>query len=63
VKLTDPAMNPEEIQEKTALFFDAGAREVWLCSENGDLAFYRAGEASPLAASGVCPDYPAHVEW
>ncbi|MGH8552073.1 MAG: Uma2 family endonuclease, partial [Methylococcales bacterium] len=30
----------EEMEEKRKLYFARGAREVWLCDENGTLSFY-----------------------
>src|SRR5512135_39085 len=31
VEILSPSNTEAEIKEKTALYFDAGAREVWLC--------------------------------
>lgn len=38
------------MRDKTALYFDAGAREVWHCSLSGGMTFFAAGQAEPCAA-------------
>src|SRR5258706_16297823 len=35
VEVLSPSNTPAEIREKKALYFDAGAKEVWLCAWNG----------------------------
>jgi Uma2 family endonuclease len=61
VEVLSPGNTAAEIREKTALYFDAGAKEVWLCSESGAMTFLRTGEANPLTASQLCPEFPARV--
>jgi Uma2 family endonuclease len=61
VEVLSPGNTEAEIREKTALYFDAGAKEVWHCSESGAMKFFCAGEAQPLRASKICPDFPAQV--
>jgi len=51
-----------EIREKTALYFDAGAEEVWLCSQEGRMSFLGGPDAPPLQASSLCPQFPAKVK-
>jgi len=40
VKIISPSNTPEEMIEKTHLFIEAGAQEVWLVTESGDISFY-----------------------
>ncbi len=47
------------MQEKMALYFDAGAREVWLCETDGAMKFFAGGES--VRASKLCPDFPAQI--
>jgi Uma2 family endonuclease len=62
VEVLSPGNTDAEIREKTALYFDAGAREVWLCAESGTITFLRAADAgAPLAASELVPDFPGRV--
>jgi len=42
VEVAAPADAIEELGDKKALYFEKGAREVWLCSEDGVMAFYNA---------------------
>ena len=62
VEVLSPGNSAVEIQLKTALYFDAGAREVWHCSDTGEITFLRAGESQPLAKSQLCPSFPARIE-
>jgi Uma2 family endonuclease len=58
VEVLSPSNSPAEMTEKRTLYFDAGAREVWLCGLDGKLEFYTP-ELS--AASRLCPQFPDHV--
>jgi Uma2 family endonuclease len=49
-----------EMEEKRALYFDAGASEVWFCREDGTMEFH--GPGGPLPASILCPDFPAVID-
>lgn len=62
VEVLSPDNSAAEMREKAALYFDAGAREVWHCSRSGQMTFFGAGEASPLQSSRLCPDFPALVQ-
>ncbi|MGH8019027.1 MAG: Uma2 family endonuclease [Opitutaceae bacterium] len=61
VEVLSPGNTKAEIREKTALYFDAGAREVWHCSTSGVMAFLTAGTSEPSSASRLCPDFPVKV--
>ena len=37
VEVLSPSNTPEEICEKIALYFESGAREVWICEQDGTL--------------------------
>ena len=62
VEIISPGNTEAEIREKTSLYFDAGAREVWHCTEKGEVIFLHAGEARPRHHSEICPRFPARVE-
>jgi len=62
VEVLSPGNSAAEIHEKTALYFDAGASEVWHCSLTGLMTFLRKGETSPVPASSICPEFPAQVQ-
>src|SRR2546429_6359155 len=62
VEVISPSNTDAEIREKIALYFDAGAKEVWLCAANGTMSFFRAAETRSLSASKICPEFPNQVE-
>ena len=60
VEVLSPANRVVEIEQKRALYFEAGAQEVWLCGLKGEMEFYiPAGE---VKRSVLCPEFPAHIE-
>ncbi|MGH8020874.1 MAG: Uma2 family endonuclease [Opitutaceae bacterium] len=61
VEVLSPGNSDAEIREKTALYFDAGAKEVWHCSVAGAMTFLAAGNIEPMPASRLCPSFPAHI--
>ena len=62
VEVISPSNSEAELREKVALYFDAGAQEVWLCAHNGAMRFFVAGVAKSVAASRICPTFPKRVE-
>jgi hypothetical protein len=51
VDVLSPRNTQAEMREKTGLYFDAGAQEVWLCSVSGERKFMARGVARPLKGS------------
>jgi Uma2 family endonuclease len=63
VEVISPGNTEGEIEEKMALYFDAGAKEVWLCSQRGAMSFFSPGATTrPLQTSRICPRFPKQVE-
>jgi Uma2 family endonuclease len=62
VEVLSPGNTDAEIQEKMALYFDAGAQEVWLCSLSGAMTFRLPGAAAPVGTSPLCPSFPKQIE-
>lgn len=62
VEVVSPGNTEAEIQEKMALYFDAGAKEVWTCAKSGAMSFFGARGARPLQASQICLQFPKRVE-
>jgi len=60
VEVTSGSNTDEEMAIKRALYFEVGAREVWLCDEAGKLYFYTVD--GPSAHSLVAPDFPQQLE-
>jgi Uma2 family endonuclease len=49
-----------EMGEKRALYFEAGAQEVWLCSEDGTLRFFTPAGEHPQ--SQIAPNFPGQIQ-
>ena len=62
VEVLSPSNTEAEIREKIALYFDAGAGEVWLCAEAGAVSFFGPGTAQLMSASELCPQFPKQIE-
>jgi Uma2 family endonuclease len=60
VEVLLPSNTDAEIREKMALYFDAGAQEVWLCETSGAMKFF--ANAKSVHASKLCPEFPARVK-
>jgi len=61
IEVLSPSNTEAEIQEKTRLYFDAGAREVWICALNGEISFLSPADPHPLLSSQLCPQFPRQV--
>ena len=61
VEVISPRNTPQEIEEKRHLYFEAGAQEVWVCDEEGDLTFFVAPETA-IPRSRLCPEFPARID-
>ncbi|HZR19406.1 MAG TPA: Uma2 family endonuclease [Verrucomicrobiae bacterium] len=61
VEVQSPSNTEAEFSMKRSLYFDAGAREVWVCSDNGDMSFFGHSE-SRLPHSVVCSGFPKKVK-
>jgi len=61
VEVLSPGNTEAEIQEKTALYFDAGAQEVWICAMSGAMKFIEHDAGRRMKASRICPAFPKKV--
>jgi Uma2 family endonuclease len=62
VEVLSPGNTDSEIQEKIALYFDAGAKEVWLCDTSGAMKFFLSAGSRAARVSNLCADFPARVK-
>jgi Uma2 family endonuclease len=62
VEVISPGNTEAEIEEKLALYFDAGAKEVWICADSGAVSFFGGRGGRPSRASQLCPQFPKRVE-
>ena len=63
VEVLSPSNTPAEMQEKKALYFAAGAREVWFCDRTGGMTFHHTERSAGARRSTLCKDFPARVEY
>lgn len=57
VEVVSPSNSRKEMLEKMELYLEKGAREVWVCTENGKLSIYNA--SGMVEASEFFDDVPA----
>ncbi len=62
VEVISPRTTKAEIAEKTALYFDAGAKEVWHRTAAGAMKFMKAGAAESTRTSRLCPKFPKQIK-
>ena len=52
-----------EMSEKIALYFEAGAQEVWTCEEEGTVEFHFSTPPEIRPVSAICPEFPSAIEF
>ena len=60
VEIMSPSNMQAEIDEKCALYFDAGASEVWICNLDGSMSFFVSADHQ-VPTSRLCPDFPQMI--
>jgi Uma2 family endonuclease len=60
VEVMSPSNSLSEMAEKRKLYFVAGAEEVWICSNRGNLSFYNAN--GKIAQSALIPAFPQQIK-
>jgi Uma2 family endonuclease len=60
VEIISPSNSAEEIKNKTALYLEQGAVEVWLCSLDGKMQFL--GAEDELENSGLVQGFPKRLD-
>jgi Uma2 family endonuclease len=61
IEIISPSNLEAEINEKMALYFDAGAIEVWICGAFGNMSFF-AADSKQMEKSNLCPKFPVEVQ-
>ncbi len=59
VEVVSPSNSRSEMEEKVQLYLAQGAKEVWLCSEQGEVEFFVT--SGTLDASALFPAFPARI--
>jgi Uma2 family endonuclease len=62
VEIISGSNTREEMLGKMQLYFAAGAKEVWLCDEDGKMEFFASDATASVKASRLCPEFPMRVE-
>ena len=60
VEVVSSSNTPGEMQEKRELCLEAGAKEVWICNEEGSISFYN--QDGKLEQSVLVSEFPERVE-
>jgi Uma2 family endonuclease len=60
VEILSPSNTTSEIDEKRALYFDAGATEVWICNLDGSFVFFVSPD-NYQSRSVLCPGFPERI--
>ena len=61
VEVLSPSNTEAEIEEKMTLYFDAGAKEVWICSLSGEMTFFGSAKGQVMRPSTLCPEFPQRI--
>jgi Uma2 family endonuclease len=61
VEVLSPSNSAAEIEEKRALYFDAGATEVWICNLDGSMSFFVGPGHLQSSTSVRCPAFPTRI--
>jgi Uma2 family endonuclease len=59
VEVISPGNSNSEIESKRALYLAAGATEVWICDQKGNMRFFN--KSAKMHRSKLCPDFPAKL--
>ena len=62
VEILSPSNTAAEMANKRRLYFEAGAIEFWLCTEEGVMRFYTMGAGNEAQnCSHLCPAFPHNI--
>jgi Uma2 family endonuclease len=59
IEVESPSNTKADLRNKKALYFEEGAREVWICNREGSMLFYTGTESEAAACAALVPDFPA----
>ena len=59
VEVQSPHNTAEELQAKCGFYLGAGAKECWICKDNGQMEFLDA--TGQLSLSKLCPSFPLQL--
>ena len=59
IEILSSSNSLREMTEKQQLYFEQGAKEVWICDEEGYIQFY--DKTVPLKQSGIAIGFPSKI--
>ncbi len=60
VEIESPSNSAAELEEKRLLYFEKGAKEFWLCDEDGHMRFFN--PQGELERSELFGEFPGHID-
>ena len=60
IEVLSPSNSQREMNDKKALYFQAGAQEVWFCSEEGQMDFYTTN--GKIEKSKLVSEFPDFIK-
>ncbi|MGC8495557.1 MAG: Uma2 family endonuclease [Syntrophobacteraceae bacterium] len=60
VEVESPSNSAAELEEKRLLYFEVGAREFWLCDDDGNMRFFN--PQGELERSELFREFPGRIE-
>ncbi|MGC8491019.1 MAG: Uma2 family endonuclease [Syntrophobacteraceae bacterium] len=60
VEIESPSNSAAELEEKRVLYFEKGAREFWLCDNDGNMRFFT--PQGELDRSQLFGEFPGHID-
>ncbi|MBV8227243.1 MAG: Uma2 family endonuclease [Verrucomicrobia bacterium] len=63
VEVLSAANTSAEIAEKIDLYFEAGAKEVWTCDQDGTMEFHFPTPPGIRPVSAICSGFPSAIEF
>ncbi len=61
VEVISPRNTRRELVEKKALYFEAGAEELWFCNRHGQMEFFRKEAPEKSTTSRLCANFPQQI--
>ena len=63
VEVLSPDNTRIEMAETKALYFAAGAKEVWFCDRDGRMTFFTNAASRGQKSSKFCPEFPRQIQF
>jgi Uma2 family endonuclease len=60
IEVWSPSNSTTEMEDKRKLYFEAGAKEFWVCGEYGTMRF--SNPQGELERSGLFREFPGHID-